>query len=77
MGSKIDVNFERRFFKNSYHSYETTFFEIQQGQARSKIGPKIDQKNRVQIRMHLGIDFLGILMDFGSQVWAKLEASWP
>ena len=27
--------------------------------------------------MHLGIDFGAILMDFGGQVWAKLEASWP
>ena len=27
--------------------------------------------------MHLGIDFGAILVDFGSQVGAKLEASWP
>ena len=34
-------------------------------------------KNKVQNTMHLSIDFWAILVDFGSQVGAKLEASRP
>ena len=46
-------------------------------------GPKWEQKwtknrskNEAQNTMHLGIDFQAILVDFGSQVGAELEASW-
>ena len=49
MKSKIDVNFERRFFKKLYFfETKTTFFEILQVQVGSKDGPNIDQKHNAK-----------------------------
>ena len=57
IGSKIDVNFERRFFKNlALPPAGAQFFRIW----GSKLGGKFNQKsmkNGSQNGMHLGIDF--------------------
>ena len=66
MGSKIDVNFERRFFENHYFSKrKTMFFEIQQVQVGSKNGPNIDQKS-----------FKIEVWRAPEQVWKPLGPSW-
>ena len=70
MGSKIDVNFERRFF-NFFLQEKLRFLRSN----RSKLGAKMDQKsikNRVQNTMHLGIDFERCWWILG----AKLGPSW-
>ena len=73
MGSKIDANFEGRFFK------QTLFFLRKNHDFRDPIGPSWEQKpsknrtrNEAQNTLHLSIDFLVILFGFGYQVGAKL-----
>ena len=45
MGSKIDVNFERRFFKKHYFSFgKTTFLRSKRSKSRVKIDQKIECK---------------------------------
>ena len=56
--SKIDVNFERRFFKTVYCSRKKNqVSQIQHVQVGSKKTIKHQSKNKAQNTMHLGIDF--------------------
>ena len=69
IGSKIDVNFERRFFKNlALPPAGAQFFKIW----GSKLGGNFDQKsmkNGSQNGMHLGIDFKSIFDPFWETSW--------
>ena len=64
MASKIDVNFEKGFFKKLFVSLKKNhvFFEIQQVQVGSKNGPKIDQK--------MGSTREGILASIFHRFWS-------
>ena len=54
MGSKFDVNFERRVFKKVYFSLgKTMFFEIQW----VEVGSKNRSRIAIQDGVHLGIEF--------------------
>ena len=73
MWSKIDFNFERRFFKKLYFSIgKIRFFEIQQVQVGSKNRPKIDQKIECELQCILASIFERFLWILG----AKLGLSW-
>ena len=74
MGSKIDVNFERRFFKKPHFSEgKTTFFEIQQVQVGSKNGSKIDQKIKWKIQCILASIFKRFWSIFGAKLGRKID----
>ena len=69
MGSKIDVNIERRIFKKCCFSKEKQSFLRPRGSTNQEQIKKIRSKNEAKMGIALGIDFF---MDF-PRFW---EASW-
>ena len=66
MGSKIDVNFERRFFTNRTLAAAGARF------ARSR-GSKLGAQNGVNKGRHLGIDVYRCLVVLGPVLRAKID----
>ena len=72
--SKIDVNFERRFFeKTLFFQRKNHDFEGSGGRSWVQKSTKNRSKNGVQDGMHLGIDFWTIFLDFGCQVGRQIR----
>ena len=75
IASKIDANFERRFFeKTLFFCRKNNDFEGSGGRSWEYKSIKNRSTNEVSIGRHLGIDLSWMLVDFGSQVGAKLAS---
>ena len=74
MGSKIDVNFECRFFKiPCFSSGKIVFFWIKWVQVESQNRPKIDQKTESKMDGILASIFLGFWSILGGKLGGKPE----
>ena len=74
MGSKIDVNFEWRFFKKNWFSRKKImFFGIKWVQVESQNRPKIDQKTESKMDGILASIFLGFWSILGGKLGGKME----
>ena len=74
MGSKIDVNFECRFFKKPcFSTGKIMFFAIKWIQADSPNRPKIDQKTESKMDGILASIFLGFWSILGAKLGGKPE----
>ena len=73
MGSKINVNFEWRFFKKPCFPKEIKFFEIQWVQVESQNRVNIDQKTEPKMDGILASIFLGFWSILGGKLGGKPE----
>ena len=74
MGSKIDVNFEWRFFKkHCFSKRKIRFFGIKWVQVESQNRPKIDQKTESKMDGILASIFLGFWSILGGKLGGKPE----
>ena len=65
IGSKIDINFDKRFFKNILENqWNFNIFEVSRGRSWDQKSIKNRYEIGVKNGMPLGIDFSSILVDF-------------
>ena len=71
MGSKIDVNFESRFYQKIKR--KTSFFEIQWVEVRSKSGAKMHEKFESMMGCILASIFQRCWWIFGAKLGVKID----